>query len=685
MRLAHGPKTVVSRRDFVLRAGGFRLGAWLTPLVLLLSAAPIRAQTSLYWDINGSSAGNGTSTPSATWSNLSADKNWSINSLGTVSTSTWTSGSTAIFSAGTDATGSYTVTVSGTQTAAGITIEEGTPTFSGGTIAFTGSSPTINIASGSTGTFDSLISSTTGFTKTGSGTMILGNAANAFTGTTAVNGGTLKLSVSGGLSANSALSIGSSGAVDFDWGHSVTIASLAGAGSLDIKNGTLTVGNSGNTTFSGILSDSGGYGGVVKQGSGTLSLSGTNTFTGQLNITAGAVNLSNSSALGASTYGNTVGSGAAVQLQNNITVNEGSFNLNGSGIGSTGAMRNISGDNTFTGAVILQSNATVGADAGTLNLTGDVNLGSSQTLSITGAGNVAFSGAVYGSASGLTLGGTGTTTFSGNTSNSFGGTLNIKSGTLQLNKTGGATATNGGAINVGDGTGAANSANLTLLASNQLPDSSLLLTINSDGRFNLNNQSETINTIGGTGAINLGTSGKLSIGVNGGSSTFGGSITGAGTLEKLGGGTLTFNSSINFTGTLLLAGGTLALNGYNLTVGTLHITGNSILDFGNSAASTLNASSFIIDAGVTLTINNWVNTVDFFYTQSWGGVTPNTSGSAPMNQVTFNGFNASNTNWQSYDKQITPLSAVPEPATYGALFIAFAGFVTVWRRRTTRG
>lgn len=676
-------------REAPLRSVRRALSVWIAALVaalflVALISTPLRAQITLYWDTNGTTAGAGGSSPSGTWSTSGSDKNWSTNSSGTAGDNKWTAGSFAIFSAGTDATGSYTVTVSGTQSVAGITVAEGTPLFSSGTLSLTGATPTISVAASSTATFNSLLASTTGFTKTGTGTMILGNAANAFTGTTTVSAGTLKLSVNGGLSANSALVIASGATVDFDWGHSATIASLAGSGTLDTKGGTLTVGDATNTTFSGLLTDSGAYGGIVKNGTGTLTLSSANAFAGQVNITAGALNLQHSSALGGNTWGNTVGSGAALQFQNNITVTEGSFNLNGAGVGSTGALRNISGANTFNGSVVLASSATIGSDAGTLSVTGDVNLGSSQILSLVGAGNLAFSGAIYGSASGLTQTGTGTTTFSGSSANSFGGTLNIDSGTVQFNKTAGTNATNGGAINIGNGVGAANSATLTLLASNQIPDSSALLTINADGRFNLNNQTETLNLLGGTGTLDLGATGKLSLGVNGGSSVFGGTLAGTGTLEKLGGGTLTFNSNIDFAGTLLLSGGTLALNGYDLTVGTLHITGNTILDFGSSTASLLNATTFVIDAGVTLTLNNWVNGVDYFFATNWTGATPGVRGSAPMNQLTFTGFTANNTGWQSYDNQITPITPVPEPAASGALLIAFAAGLTLWHRKKSR-
>ncbi len=90
----------------------------------------------LYWDINGNTAGAGGATPSGTWN--TALTNWSASANGDASIQAWSSNSAAIFSAGTDATSLYTVTVSGTQTALSLTFEEGSPTLTGGTINLTG-------------------------------------------------------------------------------------------------------------------------------------------------------------------------------------------------------------------------------------------------------------------------------------------------------------------------------------------------------------------------------------------------------------------------------------------------------------------------------------------------------------------------------------------------------------------
>src|SRR5258707_15434755 len=84
----------------------------------------------VFWDpTNGTTAGTGSATPAATW----GGSQWG-DSAGTAAPAAWNNanGDTMVFSAGTDSTGAYTITVpAGTAiTLAGITREEGTPTFS---------------------------------------------------------------------------------------------------------------------------------------------------------------------------------------------------------------------------------------------------------------------------------------------------------------------------------------------------------------------------------------------------------------------------------------------------------------------------------------------------------------------------------------------------------------------------
>ena len=112
-------------------------------------------------------------------------------------------------------------------------------------------------------------------------------------GDTIISDGTLQ--TTGTLADTIDVSV-SSGAI-YDVDATDTIQSLSGAGSVELANSiTLTTGDSGNDTFSGIIS---GSGNLAKAGSGTFTLSGVNTYTGTTTITAGTISISADSGLGA--------------------------------------------------------------------------------------------------------------------------------------------------------------------------------------------------------------------------------------------------------------------------------------------------------------------------------------------------------------------------------------------------
>jgi autotransporter-associated beta strand protein len=662
----------VSAQRTVFLAGFCLLFAVLVPLVT-------HAQTMLYWDINGTTAGAGGTTPSGTWKTSgAANQNWNTVANGTGTTGTWVNDDIAVFSAGSDATGSFTITVATGNTVDSIIVQSGNITFNSSPLTLTGTVPSIDVAAGSSAIFNTKISGSNGLVKNGAGTLYLYNGGTNYTGDTVINAGTLDV---GGtntiLPATTAMTIAAGATFQIEAGGTKqSVGSLSGAGTLNISDSSFTAGDVTSTTFSGSIIDGGAGGTFTKAGSGTLTLSGSSTYTGATLVNDGTLVVSSSGGLGAASSGNIVASGASLQLTGGITLNETDLTLKGTGFDGNGVLRNLSGNNTFNSALILSANSTIASTSGALTLNGDANIGT-HTLTTTGAGDVVLNGAVSGSGGKLIQDGTGTLTLSGSTANTFTGTTSVNNGTLYLAKTAGVNALGAGAITVGDGVGAANSANLVFLASNQLTASTAAITLNSDGRLALNTFSQSINTVTGTGQIDLGTTGHLTIGANNGSSTFGGSITGAGELTKAGSGTLTFNSSITFTGTLTIASGTVALNGYTVSAGTLHITGNSILDFGNSAASFLNVTNLLVDTGVTLTINNWVDAVDYFTVLNNPG---GSQGNPPLNQILFTGgsYTVNDTKWLPYDHQITP---APEPATYGAILAGFSTLLLAWRRR----
>jgi len=199
---------------------------------MVLGNISLRAQT-LYWDTNGSSSGAGGTSPSDTWATSGgSNKNWTTSSGGTSNTTWWSSGANAVFSAGSGATGSYTVTVSGTQNVSGITVQEGAPTLTGGTINFSDSSPDIRVASGRTLTFDNNVTSSSGNLRIGSffytGTTVFSNDLS-LAGTVTLAGGTLRLS--GSNYSFGSLNITGNSTIDF-----------AGNTTLDLTNFSISAG-----------------------------------------------------------------------------------------------------------------------------------------------------------------------------------------------------------------------------------------------------------------------------------------------------------------------------------------------------------------------------------------------------------------------------------------------------------
>jgi autotransporter-associated beta strand protein len=92
------------------------------------------------------------------------------------------------------------------------------------------------------------------------------------------------------IADTAAVTVNTSGFFDLN-GHVETIGALAGAGTVDLSGGTgstLTVGaNNTSTTFSGVISGTGGA--LTKTGSGTLTLAGNNTHTGPTTVQAGTL------------------------------------------------------------------------------------------------------------------------------------------------------------------------------------------------------------------------------------------------------------------------------------------------------------------------------------------------------------------------------------------------------------
>lgn len=207
--------------------------------------------------------------------------------------------------------------------------------------------------------------------------------------------------------------------------------------------------------------------GMAKFGAGKLVLAGANTYTGLTTVTAGTMEIRSPTALGSSVGATTV-SGGALVLTGGLAVGAEALNLSGTGINTAGALRSLSGSNSWSGNITLTGAAnSVGVDAGSqMALTGAIGQSvSNRPLAKVGAGP-------------LTLGGT--------LANSYGATT-VQAGNLLLGKPAGTTAV-AGPLTIGDGTSAAV---VQLTAGDQIADGSAV-TVNNSSTLNLNSFSDTI-------------------------------------------------------------------------------------------------------------------------------------------------------------------------------------------------
>lgn len=329
--------------------------------------------------------------------------------------------------------------------------------------------------------------------------------------------------------------------------------------------------------------------GLTKSGDGTLTLSSSNGYTGNTTVSAGTLNIQNANALGTTAAGTSVTSGATLAIQGGITTAAEALTLNGNGVGSGGALRNVSSNNTYSGAITLGSASRINSDSGTLTL--DVSSGNaiSGTNNVTfgGAGNVVVADAIATGTGTLTKDGSGTLTLTA--ANTYSGSTTINQGTLQLGN--------------GSTTGSLNTASSISLGTSTAGT----LTIN---RSNTVTQGTDFsgNAITGLGGITQAGSGTTIL--NASNSYSGATTVSAGTLNIQNG-----NALGNTTGgTTVASGATLAIQGGITTAAeSLTLSGNGVSNGGAlqnvsgnntfAGAITLAADTRINSASGTLTLD----------------------------------------------------------------------------------
>jgi autotransporter-associated beta strand protein len=156
-------------------------------------------------------------------------------------------------------------------------------------------------------------------------------------------------------------------------GHDLSVAALAGGGSVDLGPGgaLLDLSIAGTSAFAGTIS---GTGTVRKTNVGELGLTATNSYSGSTVVAGGVLRIAHASALGVSdgTAGNGTTAGGGTLLLDGVSLGNEAITLNGLGFMNQGALRvagavpvSIAGGITFTGITLLG-----GSGAADLTLSG---------------------------------------------------------------------------------------------------------------------------------------------------------------------------------------------------------------------------------------------------------------------------------------------------------------------------
>lgn len=373
--------------------------------------------------------------------------------------------------------------------------------------------------------------------STGTGTLAL-NGANTFTGALTIDEGTLVVptvnnaSTAGPL-GNSASAVSLNGALEYTGGTASSSKRFSlGSGTFRITSAAADL------TLSAVID--GTF--LTKTGPGTLTLTAANTYTAQTTVAQGTLKLSGAGKLGAATA--FLGVEGMLDLGGTSQTVGGLFSLGNSGLivnnsgGGTSLLTSnpTTFNNSFTGVIADNNNAT----AGTVALT----KGGAGFLTLTGANT--YSGATTVSDGVLTIFGNGTL------GNTVGATTVASGGTLRLNVTSSAENITISGVGYQADEGALEGYDTTYSGLLTLGASATVYSIAFGGDvFALTNPG-TITAPGATKALTLsgspGSSGSIA------------SIIGTG------------------TGTVTVSGGSIwTLTGANTFSGALNVSGNSRL------------------------------------------------------------------------------------------------------------
>ncbi len=450
----------------------------------------------------------------------------------------------------------------------------------------------LTVSSALTGATSTLTIGAAGFANGAPGTVILTNT-NTYGGATAVLAGTLEVTSAAGIGGSGASVTVSSGAV-MAAGYAMDQAfvsrinpvsagvialAASSANSLSLAAAGLTgvsIGAVGSVTLTGAITPAGSsyhFGG----GGGTLTIGTANLISGAMPVVVGLgaatpAGYANPLTLNVSTAQNYTGS-TTIKTGGTLT---GTLS-NGGTAGALGASSNSAGNLIFDGGTLAAAGTTdrlftLTANGGTLDNSGAMSF--SNTASIA---------TVSGTSPVLVLTGISTAhnTLSLSIANPGSG------GILSITKTGSGKWTFNSGVKTYSGDTNVSAGTLETLSGNALSPNSNMV-IGSGAYLDFHDSSpQSVNGLQGAGAVINSFSGShtdtFTIGAAGGSGTFSGPISSAGTfnLIKAGSGTQLLSGNISFSGTTSVTGGWLTV------------------DYAGSDTSTYLSDS----AGATLNIN----------------------------------------------------------------------------------